>query len=40
MCVCVCGFGCDCVGVGVIAWVKKGVCGWNSLDCCCNVYVS
>ena len=29
---CVCGCvwvgGCDYVGVGVIAWVRKGVCGW------------
>ena len=39
---------CDCVGVGVIvwvgvsvviAWVRKGVCGWNSLDCCLKVDV-
>ena len=37
MCVCVCVV---CVGVsviagecmGVIVWVKVGVCGWNSLD--------
>ena len=29
--------GCDCVGVGVIAWVRKGVCGWDSLDCCLKV---
>ena len=27
------------VGVGVIAWVRKGVCGWNSLDCCLKVHV-
>ena len=33
----VCGCGCDCVGV--IGWVRKGVCGWNSLDCCLKVYV-
>ena len=34
--------GCDCVdvgvivcvGVGVIACGWKGVCGWDSLDCC------
>ena len=25
------------VGVGVIAWVRKGVCGWYSLNCCCKV---
>ena len=24
-------------GVGVIAWVRKGVCGWYSLNCCCKV---
>ena len=38
---------CDGVGVGVIAWmgavviawVKKGVCGLDSLDCCCKVHV-
>ena len=29
--------GCDCVDVGVIAWVRKGVCGWDSLDCCLKV---
>ena len=28
---------CDCVGVGVIAWVTKGLCGWYSLNCCCKV---
>ena len=28
---------CDCVGVGVIAWARKGVCGWYSLNCCCKV---
>ena len=22
------------VCVGVIAWARKGVCGWGSLDCC------
>ena len=46
-CVCVCKYGCDCerVGavvcgcVGVIALVRKGVCQWGSLDCCCNVCV-
>ena len=32
---CVCVF--DCVGVGVIAWVWKGVCRWDSLDCCLKV---
>ena len=32
VCVCVCVCVCDCVGV--IAWVWKGVCGWDSLDCC------
>ena len=26
-----------CVCGGVIACVRKGVCGWNSLDCCLNV---
>ena len=26
-----------CVGVGLIAWVRKGVCGWYSLNCCCKV---
>ena len=31
--------GCDCVGVGVIAWVRKGVCGWGSLDCFRKVHV-
>ena len=25
------------VGVGVIAWVRKGLCGWYSLNCCCKV---
>ena len=25
------------VGVDVIAWVWKGVCGWYSLNCCCKV---
>ena len=25
------------VGVGVIAWVWKGVYGWDSLDCCLKV---
>ena len=29
VCVCVCG--CD------FAWVRKRVCGWGSLDCCCKV---
>ena len=37
--VCGCVGGCDCVGVGVTAWVRKGVCGWDSLDCCRKVYV-
>ena len=37
--VCVWVGGYDCVGVGVIAWVWKGVCGWDSLDCCLKVYV-
>ena len=27
------------MGAVVIAWVKKGVCGLDSLDCCCKVYV-
>ena len=40
-CVCVCVSrwvgGCDCVGVGVIAWVRKGLCGWYSLNCCSKV---
>ena len=27
------------VGVGVIAWVRKGVCGCDGLDCCLNVHV-
>ena len=26
------------MGVGVIAWVRKGVCGWDSLDCCLKVH--
>ena len=26
------------VGVGVID-VRKGVCEWGSLDCCCKVYM-
>ena len=26
-----------CVGVGVIAWARKRVCGWYSLNCCCKV---
>ena len=38
---------CDCVGVGVIvceyvgviAWVRKGVYGWDSLACCSKVCV-
>ena len=30
-------YGFDCVGVGVIAWVWKGVGGWYSLNCCCKV---
>ena len=37
--------GCDCVdvgvivwvGVAVIAWVRKGVCGCDGLDCCHSV---
>ena len=29
--------GCGLVCVGVITWVMKGVCGWDSLDCCCKV---
>ena len=32
-----CGFDIVWVGVGVIAWVWKGVCGWYSLNCCCKV---
>ena len=32
--------GCHCVGVGVLAWVRKGVCKWDSLDCCRKVCVS
>ena len=35
---CVCGGG-DCVGVGVLAWVRKGVCGWDSLHCYCSMCV-
>ena len=35
MCVCVCVI--VWVGVGVIAWMKKGVCGWDTLDCCHKV---
>ena len=27
------------VGVGVIAWVRKGVCGCYTLNCCCKVCV-
>ena len=27
------------VCVGVIVWVRKGVCGWNSLDCFLKVHV-
>ena len=27
------------MGVGVIAWVRKIVCGWGSLDCCRKVHV-
>ena len=23
--------------LAVIAWVRKGVCGWYSLNCCCKV---
>ena len=23
----------------MIAWVRKGVCGWDSLDCCLKVHV-
>ena len=34
---CVCG--CDCVGLGVIVWVRKGVCWWGSLDCCSKLCV-
>ncbi len=30
VCGCVCVCGCDCVGV--ITWVKVGVCGCGSLD--------
>ena len=29
--------GCDCVNVGVIAWVTMGVCGCYTLNCCCKV---
>ena len=36
---CVCVGGCDCVVVGVIAWVRKGVCGCDGLDCCLKVCV-
>ena len=47
---CVCVGVCDCVGVCVIVWVgvgvialvRKGVCGCDSLDCClkvCTVHV-
>ena len=25
--------------VGVIAWARKGVCGWYSLNCCCKICV-
>ena len=25
------------VCVGVIVWVRMGVCGWGSLDCCRKV---
>ena len=25
--------------MGVIAWVRKGACGWGSLDCCSSVCV-
>ena len=25
--------------MGVIAWVRKAVCGWGSLDCCRKVCV-
>ena len=32
---CLCGCGC----VGVIAWVREGVCWWGSLDCCSRVCV-
>ena len=43
VCMCVSGGGCDCVGVGVIvgvgvvviAWVRKGVCGWWKKECVC-----
>ena len=28
---------CDCVCVCVIAWERKAVCGWGSLDCCSKV---
>ena len=24
----------------MIAWVRKGVCGWDSLDCCLKVRTS
>ena len=27
------------MGVGVTAWVRKEVYGWDSLDCCCKVCV-
>ena len=27
------------MGVRVIAWARKGVCGWVSLDCCSEVCV-
>ena len=38
-CDCVCVGGIVLMGVGVIAWMKKGVCGWDSLDCCRKVCV-
>ena len=25
------------VSVGVIAWARKGVCWWYSLNCCCKL---
>ena len=30
---------CGCDYVGVIAWVRKAVCGWSSLDCCSKLCV-
>ena len=39
MCVCVCACVCVWGGGGGIAWVREGVCGWDSLDCCRKVHV-